>query len=69
MYIIKQREMQMTYYLTARNAYEAQLLGARKYNAGEPTQRFPITTPNTWVVTFDGRGLPNVAQMKDLVEA
>jgi hypothetical protein len=56
----------MTYYLAARNAYEAQLLAARKYNAGEPAARFPLTTPNTWVVTFDGHGLPSVAQMKDL---
>lgn len=59
----------MTYYLTAKNAYEAMLLGARKFNAGERTQRFPVVTPNTWVVTFDGRGQPNVAQMKDLVDA
>lgn len=56
----------MTYYLTARNAYEAQLLGARKFNAGEKPVRFPLINKDTWVVSFMGNGLPEVARMEDL---
>lgn len=58
----------MTYYINARNHFEAMLLAARKFNAGETPVRFPLVTKDTWVVSFDG-GQPSVAKVQDLVGA
>jgi hypothetical protein len=58
----------MTYYINARNHFEAMLLAARKFNAGETPARFPLVDKNTWCVTFNG-GQPEVARVQDLVGA
>lgn len=68
-YIINNEVHKMTtYYVTAKNFIDAQNQAARKFNAGEKGNNYRehSTSRNVYVVTFAGRGLPDVALLSDL---